>query len=53
MAAGAGELDEIYSDDSRSMDDHGCEIYVIRTDGTELRRLTNNEYCDYQPRWGP
>lgn len=34
-------------------DDHGCEIYVIRVDGTDLRRLTNNEYCDYQPRWGP
>jgi Tol biopolymer transport system component len=34
-------------------DDHGCEIYVIRTDGTDLRRLTNNDYCDYQPRWGP
>lgn len=34
-------------------EDHGCEIYVIRTDGTDLRRLTNNDYCDYQPRWGP
>jgi Tol biopolymer transport system component len=34
-------------------DDHGCEIYVIRTEGTDLRRLTNNDYCDYQPRWGP
>ena len=34
-------------------DDHGCEIYIIRVDGTDLRRLTNNEYCDYQPRWGP
>lgn len=33
-------------------DDHGCEIYIIRTDGTNLRRLTNNAYCDYQPRWG-
>lgn len=32
--------------------DHGCEIYIIRTDGTDLRRLTNNDYCDYQPRWG-
>jgi len=32
---------------------HGCEIYIIRVDGTDLRRLTNNEYCDYQPRWGP
>jgi tol-pal system beta propeller repeat protein TolB len=34
-------------------DDHGCEIYVIRIDGTDLRRLTDNDYCDYQPRWGP
>jgi TolB protein len=34
-------------------DDHGCEIYVIRTNGTDLRRLTDNDYCDYQPRWGP
>ncbi|HET9906801.1 MAG TPA: hypothetical protein VFQ23_09165 [Anaerolineales bacterium] len=34
-------------------DDHGCEIYVIRIDGTDLRRLTSNDYCDYQPRWGP
>ena len=34
-------------------DDHGCEIYIIRSDGTDLRRLTNNDYCDYQPRWGP
>jgi TolB protein len=34
-------------------DDHGCEIYVIRVNGTDLRRLTNNSYCDYQPRWGP
>ncbi|HLO28498.1 MAG TPA: hypothetical protein VK249_05155 [Anaerolineales bacterium] len=34
-------------------DDHGCEIYIIRTDGSDLRRLTNNAYCDYQPRWGP
>lgn len=33
-------------------DDHGCEIYIIRTNGTDLRRLTNNDYCDYQPRWG-
>jgi TolB protein len=34
-------------------DDQGCEIYIIRTDGTDLRRLTDNDYCDYQPRWGP
>lgn len=34
-------------------DIHGCEIYIVRVDGTDLRRLTNNDYCDYQPRWGP
>jgi TolB protein len=34
-------------------DDHGCEIYIMRIDGTDLRRLTDNDYCDYQPRWGP
>lgn len=33
--------------------DHGCEIYVIRTDGSESMRLTNNDYCDWQPSWGP
>ncbi|PWH12228.1 MAG: hypothetical protein DDG60_14395 [Anaerolineae bacterium] len=32
---------------------HGCEIYKMRIDGTHLTRLTNNEYCDWQPRWGP
>ena len=33
-------------------DDHGCEIYIMRIEGTDLRRLTSNDYCDYQPRWG-
>ncbi|MGE5074219.1 MAG: hypothetical protein ACM3MF_12395 [Anaerolineae bacterium] len=34
-------------------DINGCEIYIVRTDGSGLSRLTNNDYCDYQPRWGP
>lgn len=44
-------------------DEHGCEIYIMRVDdadpstrfasGQALRRLTNNDYCDFQPRWGP
>ncbi len=34
-------------------EDNGCEIYIIRIDGSDLRRLTNNDYCDFQPRWGP
>lgn len=33
--------------------DNGCEIYIMRVDGADVRRLTNNDYCDYQPRWGP
>lgn len=33
-------------------DDQGCEIYILKLDGTSLQRLTNNGYCDYQPRWG-
>jgi len=34
-------------------EDNGCEIYIIRINGSDLRRLTNNDYCDWQPRWGP
>ena len=34
-------------------EDQGCEIYIVRTNGTDLRRITDNDYCDYQPRWGP
>ena len=34
-------------------DDNGCEIYIMRVDGSDIRRLTNNDYCDWQPRWGP
>ncbi len=32
---------------------NGCEIYIIKLDGTNLTRLTDNKYCDWQPRWGP
>jgi TolB protein len=34
-------------------DAQGCEIYIIRIDGSGLTRLTDNHYCDWQPRWGP
>ncbi|MBI5823903.1 MAG: PD40 domain-containing protein [Chloroflexi bacterium] len=34
--------------------DRGCEIYIIKLDDpTKIIRLTNNTYCDWQPRWGP
>lgn len=35
-----------------NQDLNSCEIYIMRVDGTDLRRLTENNYCDYQPRWG-
>jgi len=37
----------------RMQDEEGCEIYIMRLDGSDVRRLTNNTYCDWQPRWGP
>ena len=31
---------------------NSCEIFIMRTDSTDVRQLTDNGYCDYQPRWG-
>lgn len=33
-------------------DPNSCEIFIMRTDGSDVRQLTDNHYCDYQPRWG-
>ena len=38
-----------YRDNFRNED--GCEIYIMTVNGTDVRRLTNNDYCDWQPRW--
>lgn len=35
------------------LDDNGCEIYTLRADGSQVIRLTENDFCDWQPRWGP
>lgn len=32
-------------------DPDGCEIYIMRLEDGFTKRLTNNDYCDYQPRW--
>ncbi len=40
-----------YIDNMRN--DNGCEIYILHTNGEDLTRLTNNDFCDWQPRWGP
>ena len=37
----------------RYRDDHGCEIYMMRVNEGMSTRLTDNDYCDWQPRWGP
>lgn len=40
-----------YRDNYR--DELGCEIYIMRRDGRDIARLTHNDICDWQPRWGP
>lgn len=32
-------------------DQSSCEIFIMRADGSDVRQLTDNKYCDYQPRW--
>jgi TolB protein len=39
-----------YLDNMRNS--NGCEIYIMRLTSGEPERLTNNDYCDWQPRWG-
>jgi Tol biopolymer transport system component len=34
-------------------DDAGTEIYTIRTDGTGLKKITENNYRDLYPTWSP
>jgi len=34
-------------------DANGCEIYIMQLQTQKVTRLTNNDYCDWQPRWGP
>ena len=38
--------------DVANRDQNSCEIFIMRTDGSDIRQLTDNTYCDYQPRWG-
>ena len=37
----------------RYRQENGCEIYIMNLDGSRTERLTENETCDWQPRWGP
>ncbi len=36
----------------RMYEPDGCEIYIMTITGKCLTRLTDNDYCDWQPRWG-
>jgi hypothetical protein len=38
--------------DVATKDLESCEIFIMRVDASDVRQLTNNNYCDYQPRWG-
>ena len=40
-----------YTADSKQSPE-SCDIFIMRVDGTDIRNLTDNSYCDYQPRWG-
>lgn len=40
-----------YGGDNANLD--ACEIYIMRVDGSENIQLTDNDICDWQPRWGP
>lgn len=33
-------------------DDNGCEIYLMHLQSRTVFRLTDNDTCDWQPRWG-
>jgi hypothetical protein len=36
----------------QQQDIFSCEIFVLDLYTAEKRQLTDNDYCDYQPRWG-
>lgn len=38
--------------DVANKNEASCEIFIMRLDGSDKQRLTSNNYCDYQPRWG-
>jgi TolB protein len=38
--------------DVEGRDELSCEIFIMDLYSRENHQLTNNEYCDYQPRWG-
>ena len=33
-------------------DQDSSEIFIMHVDDSDIRQLTNNTYCDYQPRRG-
>ncbi len=39
--------------DGKNDDQDACEIFVMPVKGGTPLRLTYNDYCDWQPRWGP
>jgi Tol biopolymer transport system component len=31
----------------------GCDLFVVRADGADSRRITSDELCDWSPAWSP
>lgn len=46
-----GEWIVYYSYGDDKLDQHACEIYKMRVNGSEHIRLTENSYCDWMPSW--
>ena len=36
----------------QQQDEFSCEIFIMNLSSHEKRQLTDNDICDYQPRWG-
>lgn len=48
----SGERVAFTSYQNNYLEANGCEIYIATIDTGHQERLTDNDYCDWQPRWG-
>ena len=53
MSPDGKQIAFVVREDNLAQGTGNSEIYVIRTDGTGLRRMTNNPATDISPRWSP
>jgi Tol biopolymer transport system component len=58
LTSGGGNIGPWFSPDGQwlsftSHRDGDDEIYIMRSDGTNVTQITNNNYNDYMSKWGP